>query len=101
MEAMLTTMKSILRFAVALPLLVLAHAPVWAQCAMCKEALNSDPDGQRLINGFTWGITFLGVMLIVMTTGVVCMLFWAGRRPPLDQHAPVPQTARDLALPRV
>ncbi len=70
----------------ALALVLLAGRDLHAQCALCKEALRSDPETARIAAGFEWGTYFIGGLLITMTVSVVILLFRTARR--FTVHAP-------------
>lgn len=67
---------------------VIASAAAVAQCAMCKEALESgDPAAARYARGIYWSILFLGSVLFATTGGVVYLVVKHGRTGPAP---PVP-----------
>ena len=54
-----------------------------AQCAMCKEALESgQSDAARYARGVYWSILFLGGVLLMVTGGVVYLVVRHGRTIP-------------------
>jgi hypothetical protein len=43
----------------AIFVMILLEAPVWAQCAMCRTALESSPEGKVLASSFAQGILMM------------------------------------------
>ncbi|MFQ5927419.1 MAG: hypothetical protein ACE5MH_08300 [Terriglobia bacterium] len=94
----------LLAMAAAVALLVGSDV-VFAQCAMCRTALLSSPEGQRMASGFTSGILFLlsapfvvvGVMAVLISKAHLGLPFRRGagqRDTALSQFAATPGRSR-------
>jgi hypothetical protein len=69
------------RAAFALLLIVaLFHIPGWGQCAMCRTALESSPEGQALAGSFRYGILLLMGAPYVMLSAAGYAIFRASRK---------------------
>ncbi len=73
------TLQALALAALALASLLVLQTEAFAQCAMCRETLNSDPDGERIRQGFSTGILFLGGMFFTLGLMVVVGLWRAAR----------------------
>jgi hypothetical protein len=76
-----------------LPILLLAvfavglmEASAWAQCSMCRTALEQSEEGRALAGSFRYGILFLLVAPYAMFGGAGFLVFRAYRRRALDQN---------------
>lgn len=52
---------------------------VEAQCAMCRTAIESSPEGRAMAAGFNQAILFLLAAPMLIVTGV-CLALWQGGR---------------------
>lgn len=52
-------MKKLLQTLLTVVTLVAIQAPAWAQCAMCRTALESSPEGRVLASSFAHGILMM------------------------------------------
>ncbi len=69
------------KLVLALLLGVCFSPAVQAQCAMCRTALQSSPEGQAMAAGFNQAILFLLAAPILIVAGVSLGLWQGGRRP--------------------
>ena len=101
----MTMPKQLIGFLGLMAILMCVARPAWSQCAMCKEAIETDADtnstgtaGAAALTGYTRGIFlsifFLLGMLFTTAGGVVFMIMRDGRQsgnmmefmePPADQ----------------
>ncbi len=58
----------------AIGALLLAAGDLYAQCAMCRTALQQSPEGQELAAGFNRGILFLLLAPFVVTAAMALLV---------------------------
>jgi hypothetical protein len=80
-------MKQMVAVSAAVILLTLLVAPVAAQCAMCRQALNS-PEGQQLIGALRHGILVL-LAAPFMLFGIVAVLALRAQRRRGHSHSEI------------
>jgi hypothetical protein len=74
-----------IRLGVLLGLVLALEGAGWSQCAMCRTALESSPEGQAIAEGFRHGILFLlaAPYAIVGAVAVGALRWWKkGEREP-------------------
>jgi heme/copper-type cytochrome/quinol oxidase subunit 2 len=71
--------QKILPLLATMPLIVSLACELHAQCAMCRTALTSSPEGQEMIAGFDSAILFLLAVPLVIF-GTVLLLLWRAAR---------------------
>ncbi|MDP7131101.1 MAG: hypothetical protein QF437_11460 [Planctomycetota bacterium] len=87
----MTTPKQFIGFLGLMAVLMCVARPAWSQCAMCKEAIETDADtnstgtaGAAALTGYTRGIFlsifFLLGMLFTTAGGVVFLIMRDGRQ---------------------
>lgn len=59
----------------AIAVLLIVSEVGYAQCAMCRTALASSPEGQRLASGFNDGILFLLGAPFMVVGAMVFLIF--------------------------
>ena len=64
----------------ALVILVIAHTPARAQCAMCVTALENSPEGRSMAASFNRGILFLLAVPYAILSTVGLVVFRAYRK---------------------
>ena len=52
-------MRKIITAISVLTVVLMLEGTGWSQCAMCRTALQSSPEGQAIAQGFRYGIIFL------------------------------------------
>ncbi len=52
-------MRKLLQTLLTVVTLLALHSPAWAQCAMCRTALESSPEGKVLASSFAHGILMM------------------------------------------